>query len=368
MSAPPRRASRRPRETRAGRAAAGATRQGSPPQVADDPRAVREPEVAEAGGRDDLDLEPARAEPLDGLGDEPPGDVSGRPRIRRREDGDLHRAIILLDYHRVGLDGHRDRPAGARRRRSLRRARRLLRPVRRTRSPGGSAGTRRTTASSRQLMRFHVPPGRARARDRLRIGRPARRARSRRVGVGVDVSPRMVERARERAPGAPLRARSPARSSTSARRSTTSSSPISCRTSTTCSRSSSGSRRTRTSARASSINSYSRAWRPIVRLAEALRLKPRKPLRNWVVAARRAQPARARRLRDGDVALADPLPEAGAAALDVPERRSSEACWPFSLLSLTYWIVARPLPTRASGRRASRSSARAGTSRATSRS
>ena len=30
------------------------------------------------------------------------------------------------------------------------------------------------------------------------------------------------------------------------------------------------------------INSYSRAWRPIVRLAEALRLKPRKPIRNWV--------------------------------------------------------------------------------------
>ena len=30
------------------------------------------------------------------------------------------------------------------------------------------------------------------------------------------------------------------------------------------------------------INSYSRAWRPVFRLAELLRLKPRKPIRNWV--------------------------------------------------------------------------------------
>ena len=30
------------------------------------------------------------------------------------------------------------------------------------------------------------------------------------------------------------------------------------------------------------INSYSRVWRPVLRLAELLRLKPRKPLRNWV--------------------------------------------------------------------------------------
>ena len=30
------------------------------------------------------------------------------------------------------------------------------------------------------------------------------------------------------------------------------------------------------------VNSYSRVWRPVFRLAELLRLKPRKPLRNWV--------------------------------------------------------------------------------------
>ena len=30
------------------------------------------------------------------------------------------------------------------------------------------------------------------------------------------------------------------------------------------------------------VNSYSRVWRPVIRLAELLRLKPRKPMRNWV--------------------------------------------------------------------------------------
>src|SRR5205814_10579969 len=30
------------------------------------------------------------------------------------------------------------------------------------------------------------------------------------------------------------------------------------------------------------IHSYSQLWRPVFRLAELLRLKPRKPIRNWV--------------------------------------------------------------------------------------
>src|SRR5437899_4474395 len=30
------------------------------------------------------------------------------------------------------------------------------------------------------------------------------------------------------------------------------------------------------------IHSYSRLWRPVIRLAELLRLKPGKPMRNWV--------------------------------------------------------------------------------------
>ena len=34
------------------------------------------------------------------------------------------------------------------------------------------------------------------------------------------------------------------------------------------------------------INSYSQLWRPVIRLAELLRLKPRKPVRNWVTPRR----------------------------------------------------------------------------------
>ena len=32
------------------------------------------------------------------------------------------------------------------------------------------------------------------------------------------------------------------------------------------------------------VNSYSRAWRPLIRAAEVAHLKPRKPIRNWVAA------------------------------------------------------------------------------------
>jgi SAM-dependent methyltransferase len=91
------------------------------------------------------------------------------------------------------------------------------------------------------------------------------------------------------------------------------------------------------------IHSYSRAWRPVVKLAEALRLKPRKPLRNWV-------------------APHDVVNLLELAGFEPVLRQSRILCpkyvpllstflngfvanlWPFNLLSLTYWIVARPLP------------------------
>ena len=78
----------------------------------------------------------------------------------------------------------------------------------------------------RQLMRFNVPPG-ARvleigcgSGDLLAALQPSH-------GVGVDVSPKMVELRAQRASRSSASRRSPARSSTSARRSTTSSSPTS---------------------------------------------------------------------------------------------------------------------------------------------
>jgi len=63
---------------------------GVPAQIADDARAVGDPVVRDGGRRDDLDLDSALADVVDGVGDEPAGRVPGRPRIRAREDCDLH--------------------------------------------------------------------------------------------------------------------------------------------------------------------------------------------------------------------------------------------------------------------------------------
>ena len=62
------------------------------------------------------------------------------------------------------------------------------------------------------------------------------------------------------------------------------------------------------------VNSYSRVWRPVFRLAELLRLKPRQAAAQLGRAARRRQPARARGVRAGAVADEDPVPEADPAS------------------------------------------------------
>ena len=91
------------------------------------------------------------------------------------------------------------------------------------------------------------------------------------------------------------------------------------------------------------VNSYSRAWRPIIRLAEILRLKPVKPLRNWV----------------SSHDLRNLLQLAGFEVLTTSERILLPKrvplltlllngfvanLWPFNRLCLTSWIVARPGP------------------------
>ena len=193
----------------------------------------------------------------------------------------------------------------------------------------------------RQVMRFHVPAG-ARV---LEIGSGSGEllaALEPTEGVGVDVSPRMVERARaehprlrfERLAGEDLELGEtfdyvvlsdlmPYVHDLLAlfHRVAEHSHP-----------------RTRVV-----INSYSRAWRPIVRLAELLRLKPRKPLANWV--------------SPHDVV--NLLELAGFEPVTIQQRilfpkqipfvttflnGFVSTLWPFNLLSLTYWIVARPLP------------------------
>ena len=68
-------------------------RQPRPPaDVAGDPVPVREPEVPERRGRDDLDVDAGLAQVLDGVAHEDARDVVRRPRIRRRQDEDAHQA------------------------------------------------------------------------------------------------------------------------------------------------------------------------------------------------------------------------------------------------------------------------------------
>ena len=91
------------------------------------------------------------------------------------------------------------------------------------------------------------------------------------------------------------------------------------------------------------VNAYSRAWRPVIRLAELLRLKPVKPLRNWV------SPHDLRNLLE--LSGFEVLTTSGRILLpkQVPLLTSLvngfvANVWPFNHLCLTYWIVARPQP------------------------
>jgi SAM-dependent methyltransferase len=91
------------------------------------------------------------------------------------------------------------------------------------------------------------------------------------------------------------------------------------------------------------VNSYSRAWRPIIRLAELLGLKPVKPIRNWVSSADFENllelsgferiTAGGRLLLPKQVPLLTRFLNGFLANL-----------WPFHYLCLTYWIVARLEP------------------------
>jgi hypothetical protein len=96
------------------------------------------------------------------------------------------------------------------------------------------------------------------------------------------------------------------------------------------------------------IHSYSQLWRPLIRLAEVLRLKPRKPIRNWVT------PADLRNLLE----LADFEVISTARRIVLPKRIPLLSTflngivaniWPLSYLSLTWWVVARPRPSGVPG-------------------
>jgi ubiquinone/menaquinone biosynthesis C-methylase UbiE len=91
------------------------------------------------------------------------------------------------------------------------------------------------------------------------------------------------------------------------------------------------------------VNSYSQLWRPVLRAAEALGLKAKKPVRNWVT------PDDLRNffeLSGFDEVLS-------TRRILMPKRIPLVTTflngfvanlWPFNHLCLTYWIVARPRP------------------------
>ncbi len=90
------------------------------------------------------------------------------------------------------------------------------------------------------------------------------------------------------------------------------------------------------------VNSYNPLWRPVIRLAEALRLKPRKPIRNWV------SPQDVRNLLElagFDVVTTTSriLMPKWIPLLTTFLNGVVANLWPFNKLCLTYWIVGRPV-------------------------
>lgn len=95
------------------------------------------------------------------------------------------------------------------------------------------------------------------------------------------------------------------------------------------------------------VNSYSQLWRPLIRIAELLRLKAPKPVRNWV------SPEDVRNL----VELAGFEVVSTARRILLPKQvplltgflnAVLAGVWPFKHLCLTYWLIARlrPVPAR----------------------
>jgi SAM-dependent methyltransferase len=192
-----------------------------------------------------------------------------------------------------------------------------------------------------QIFRFHVPPGQrvleigCGGGDLLAALRPA-------VGVGVDVSPGMIALARSRHPELRFEAVAGERLDLGETFDYVVLSDLVPyvhdlqalleRVAAHCHA------RTRIV-----VNSYSRAWRPIIRLAELLRLKPVKPIRNWV------SPEDVRNLlelaglevltRSSRVLMPKRIP-----LLTLFLNGFVANLWPFHHLCLTYWIVARPRP------------------------
>jgi SAM-dependent methyltransferase len=91
------------------------------------------------------------------------------------------------------------------------------------------------------------------------------------------------------------------------------------------------------------VNSYNRTWRGVIRLAEKLRLKPVKPMRNWVT----SQDVRNLLELSGHEVVTTTtrvLTPKRIPPLTTFLNGFLANLWPFNRLCLTYWLVARPAP------------------------
>ena len=91
------------------------------------------------------------------------------------------------------------------------------------------------------------------------------------------------------------------------------------------------------------IHSYSQVWRPVIKLAERLRLKPRKPIRNWVAAEDVENLLGLAGFEVITVSRRVLLPKKIPLVSSLVNGVLANV-WPFTLFTLTYWLVARPRP------------------------
>jgi SAM-dependent methyltransferase len=93
------------------------------------------------------------------------------------------------------------------------------------------------------------------------------------------------------------------------------------------------------------INTYNRAWRPVIGLAEALGVKPRRPVRNWVS---RQDVVNLLSIAGFDVITASSrvIFPVRIPFLTLFLNGFVGSLWPFTRLGLVHWIVARPDATQ----------------------
>jgi SAM-dependent methyltransferase len=92
------------------------------------------------------------------------------------------------------------------------------------------------------------------------------------------------------------------------------------------------------------VNSYSRLWRPVIRLAELLRLKPVKPMRNWVSPSDVSNLLELCGLEVITLTRRILMPKR-IPGLNTFFNGFLANLWPFNHLCVSYWIVSRPRPT-----------------------